>query len=216
VIVRRFGAWGAVIGLALLACAALVERMTRPASGGAARAPARVARTAAPAAPPAPVPVARAPLAPVAAPPPEAASFAAPTAPSAAPAATPAPPARESPGAAGVDFSFQLDPRLTGGLHMGRRWVSPRTYSRTGDRGGVVVEAKAKLAGRGAGGARVAWAASEPDMVDVSPREGDEVRLTVIRPGESTVTARAGGASGTLIIRAVEVRGGALRVDIAR
>jgi hypothetical protein len=52
-------------------------------------------------------------------------------------------------------------------------------------------------------------------MVEVSPERGAEVRLTVWRPGESRVTVRAGGASGTLTVRAAEVQG-SLRVDVVR
>jgi hypothetical protein len=100
---------------------------------------------------------------------------------------------------------------------MGNRWVSPRTYTRTGDSKSVTVEARARVVGDH--GKRpptsVAWAADEPDMVEVSPERGAEVRLTVWRPGESRVSVRAGGASGTLTVRAAEVQG-SLRVDVVR
>jgi hypothetical protein len=102
-------------------------------------------------------------------------------------------------------------------VHLGDRWVSPRTYTRTGDSRRVTVEARARVVGGAPQRSRadVAWAASEPDMVEVSPERGDEVELTVWRPGESRVTVSAGGASGTLTVRATEA-GGSLRVDILR
>jgi hypothetical protein len=120
-------------------------------------------------------------------------------------------------GAARVDVSFKLDPRLTSGLHMGARWVSPRTYTRTGDLRNVTVEARARVVGGAPGKsrARTAWRVSQPDMVEISPDEGEQVRITVWRPGESRVTVNAGSASETLTVKAAEVHG-ALRVDIAR
>jgi hypothetical protein len=100
---------------------------------------------------------------------------------------------------------------------MGARWVSPPTYTRTGDPKNVTVEARARLVGGGSGTPRprTAWRPSEPDMVEISPEEGDQVRITVWRPGESRVRVDAGSATRTLTIRAAEVRGG-LRVDIER
>jgi hypothetical protein len=120
-------------------------------------------------------------------------------------------------GAARVDVSFRLDPRLTSGLHMGTRWVSPPTYTRTGDGKTVTVEARARVVGGTAprSGAKPTWHASQPDMVEISAERGDRVTLTVWRPGESTVTVAGGAATRALTVRAAEVDG-ALHVDIVR
>jgi hypothetical protein len=208
VTVRRFLVLAGAIGLAFLGSIALIDRATRPAAGGSSappeRAPAPLPPPRAHAAARPPVAAAPSPQEPVVSRPAERGGV------------SPPPPA-PVPGAARVDVSFKLDRRLTSGLHMGDRWVSPRTYTSTGERGRVGVEARARVVGGGAGRpiARTAWTASEPDMVEVSPGEGDEVRITVWRPGESRLTVTAGAASGTLTVRAAEVRG-ALRVDIVR
>jgi hypothetical protein len=214
VIVRRLLVLAAAIGLAFVASLALIERATRPAVPGAPPATQGPAAPlgSSPAAPPAPPHVRRELAGTIPAPPEPLADRVA--RPRHARGAAPVPAPR---GVPRVEFSFRLDPRLTGGLHMGNRWVSPRTYTRTGDSKTVSVEARARVVGGPPQRSRanVAWAASEPDMVEVTPRQGDEVELTVWRPGESRVTASAGGASGRLTIRAAEV-GGALRVDIVR
>jgi hypothetical protein len=207
---RRFLVLASAIGIAFVACLLLVERMTRlPADGRSAAAP----RSAAPLRPP---PATSAP--PAQARPEPLGTTAAPPAPASARAGAPerAPaPVSAVGGGPRLEFSFRLDPRLTSGVHLGNRWVSPRTYTRTGDSKSVTVEARARVVGAPPQRRHVAWAASEPDMVEVSPELGDEVKLTVWRPGESRVLVSAGGASGTLIVRAAEVQG-ALRVDVLR
>jgi hypothetical protein len=212
---RRFLALLAAIAFLFLASIAIIDRVTRPAAGGPAprnaEPPAPVARPAEAPAPPAPQ---GAPRTPATAPRPEPVVARAVQSERRAEGATvPAP----VPGAARVDVSFKLDPRLTKGLHTGDRWVSPRTYRRTGDLKSVTVDARARVVGGGTkqAHATTAWSASEPDMVEISPEEGEQVRITVWRPGESRVTVNAGSASGTLTVRAAEVQG-ALRVDIVR
>jgi len=126
---------------------------------------------------------------------------------------------RASPGAASrIDFSFKLDPRLTSSLHMGERWVSPPTYSRVGEGArNVGVEARAHVFD-GSGKALKAsptWRPSEPDMVQVSPDEGNQVEITVWRAGESKLTVNSGGASRTLTVKAAQ-HGGGYRVEIVQ
>jgi hypothetical protein len=212
IVLRRFLALVAAIGLAFVVSLVLIDRVTRPAAGGP---PAATQGPAAPRAPPSASTPAQARREPVATPSPSPEPVVARAAPperQRGPA--PAPAAGAGPR---VEFSFKLDPRLTSGVHMGTRWVSPRTYTRTGDARTVTVEARARVVGGAPQPSRnaVGWAASEPDMVEISPEQGEEVRLTVWRSGESSVTAHAGGASGTLTIRAAEV-GGLLRVDVVR
>jgi hypothetical protein len=98
-----------------------------------------------------------------------------------------------------VQVSFKVDARLTQGLHMGERWVSLPALQGAWDGKLFTVEAKVK---RGAGGsAAVAWSASAPDMVDVSPDRGERVTITVLRAGESEVTVRQGTASRTFVVK---------------
>jgi hypothetical protein len=112
-------------------------------------------------------------------------------------------------------FHFKLDPRLTAGLHMGTRWVSPATF--VGVQEGAVFTIAVRARGAAGGGARAArtWLPSEPDMVAVTPHEGDEVELTVLRPGRSTLSVTSAGAASDLVVDAVEEAGG-LRVSISQ
>lgn len=122
-----------------------------------------------------------------------------------------------APGVARIELAFKLDPRVTRSLHMGDRWVSPPSYTSTGPLDRVSVDARARVVGGSAGTARSmpVWSASEPDMVEVSPEEAEQVRITVWRTGQSSLTVETGGITRTLRIRAAEVSG-ALRVDISQ
>ena len=112
-----------------------------------------------------------------------------------------------SPDAASVtdmEFSFKLDPRVTQGVYMGERWVSPSKYSgvQTGET--FTVEAKAEgVDGRGkVTDISPTWTPSDPDMVGVSPAEGHKVEITVRRAGESTLNVSSQGFSKKLLIKA--------------
>jgi hypothetical protein len=112
-------------------------------------------------------------------------------------------------------FEFKMDPRITRSLHMGDRWVSPPTYTIMGAPSNVTVEARARKLGANPPRGKPTWTPTEPDMVDVSPDEGDEVKITVLREGESQLTVSSSGSSKTLLVKATPVRG-ALRVDITQ
>ncbi|HET8538724.1 MAG TPA: hypothetical protein VFL83_02510 [Anaeromyxobacter sp.] len=112
-----------------------------------------------------------------------------------------------------VRISFKLDDRLTRGLHMGERWVSPPTFESAWDGTSFSVEARARASDTRAG-ARATWMASAPDMVNVSPVRDDRVTITVLRAGESALNVTYGGSSRTLIVRAAGPPGA--RVSIAQ
>jgi FKBP-type peptidyl-prolyl cis-trans isomerase FklB len=116
---------------------------------------------------------------------------------------------------ANIEISYKVDPRLTKGLYMGDRWVSVPTYS--GTAGQDVVEVRVHgLDAKGAAAAiRAQWVPSDPEMVTVSPREGNEVKVTVKRAGESRLTVTSQGLSKELAIKASQ-KGGAIQVEIAR
>ncbi len=86
-----------------------------------------------------------------------------------------------------------MDPRLTKGLYMGDRWISAPTY--TGTAGQDTVDARVR--GVDADGATVAirpqWVPADPEMVTVSPSQGNEVKITVKRAGESRLRVTSGG-----------------------
>ena len=118
-------------------------------------------------------------------------------------------------GQAGLAVSFKVDPRLTKGLYMGDRWVSPATY--VGTNGQDTVEARVK--GVDAGGAAVAvsptWIPADPAMVTVTPGQGNEVRITVRRAGESKLKVSSPGFSRELAVKAT-YQDNTIRVQITQ
>jgi FKBP-type peptidyl-prolyl cis-trans isomerase len=117
-----------------------------------------------------------------------------------------------------IDISFKLDPRLTRGLYMGDRWVSPPTYSL--NQPGKSATVDVRVGGVDATGRRVeidpTWIAADPEMVTVTPTEGSEVEITIHRAGESQLRVSAGGVSRHLTVKAVQTDSGALQVEIAQ
>jgi FKBP-type peptidyl-prolyl cis-trans isomerase len=114
-----------------------------------------------------------------------------------------------------LQVSFKMDPRLTQGLYMGERWLSPATYTGTSGQDSV----QAKVQGTDAKGKPVSikpkWVPSDPEMVSVAPSEGTQVTITVRRPGESRVQVTSHGLSKELTIKAAQ-RNDVLQVEIAQ
>lgn len=122
-----------------------------------------------------------------------------------------APPLKPQPS---IRVSFKLDERLTRGTYMGARWVSPATYSATQG----TVEARAE--GLDAAGRELAvnpeWKAADPKMVKISPNQGRQVTITVLRPGKTSVDVAAPrGFKQKLLIKTV-AQGGSLRSEISQ
>jgi hypothetical protein len=111
--------------------------------------------------------------------------------------------------------SFKLDPRLTQGLYMGDRWVSPPTY--VGATAQDTVEARVQgLDAQGkARSVKPEWIPADPGMVAVTPALGDQVKITVRRAGESKLNVVSAGVSKELSIKAV-YQDNAIRVEIAQ
>jgi FKBP-type peptidyl-prolyl cis-trans isomerase FklB len=120
-----------------------------------------------------------------------------------------------APALADIKVSFKLDPRLTQGLYMGERWVSPATY--TGTTGQDTVEAR--ILGMNAQGKPVSvsprWIPSDPEMVTVSPGQGGQVTITVKRAGESRLQVTSAGVSKELLVKATQ-RDKIMQVEIAQ
>ena len=117
----------------------------------------------------------------------------------------------------GVKVSFKLDPRITRGMYMGDRWVSPQTH--IGVQAGKEITVEARVEGLDAGGkpacASPAWIPEDPDMVRVSPDRGRQVRITVRRAGTSALTVACGKASRELTVKAT-AREDAIQVEISQ
>lgn len=139
--------------------------------------------------------------------------------PAAEPAADPAaePPDRGGDGTIAV--SFQLDPRLTTGLYMGERWVSPPTYTRVAAPGEDVVSIPARARVLDATGrpvdSRPSWTAADAAIVTVRPGPDDTVVLDVLGEGETRVDVVAPEAAKALTVVAA-VRDGVFQVDITQ
>jgi FKBP-type peptidyl-prolyl cis-trans isomerase len=111
----------------------------------------------------------------------------------------------KDPGEPAIKVAFKLDPRLTQGLYMGERWVSPPKYNRAGTAERVAVEARA--AGVDAMGRpkniTPTWTSADREIVTVTPNAGSAVTITVHRAGETSLRVSADGISKELAIKAV-------------
>jgi FKBP-type peptidyl-prolyl cis-trans isomerase FklB len=116
---------------------------------------------------------------------------------------------------AAIRLSFKLDPRLSGGTYGGDRWVSPPTF--VGASAQDTIEIKA--VGQNAEGKPVpikpTWTPSDTDMVAVSPAEGDSVKITVKRAGQSSLQVSSAGITRAFAIKA-EYKNSAIQVAIAQ
>ena len=91
-------------------------------------------------------------------------------------------------------------------------WVSPPVYATTQD----TVEAKADgLSGTGKlTGIVPRWTSADPEMIVVSPTDGNAVIISVRHPGESKVTVASRGISKQLTVKAKHTDGNAIQVEI--
>lgn len=119
------------------------------------------------------------------------------------------------PAPAAITIAFKLDPRLTRGLHMGTRWVSPARYVVSQSGPLVTLQARTQSADAGEDVAGAAWLASQPDMVALSPDHGREVEITVLREGQSELVVTRGDAVTKLAIKAAR-EAGIWRVELSR
>ncbi len=128
---------------------------------------------------------------------------------------SPALPATETPSEIAV--SFKLDPRLTRGMYMGDRWVSPPTYTRVQSGDALVVEARAETQNTSGqkGAASPTWASGNTAVLKVSPSTGRDVLLTVVGEGRTDLTLNEGDVSKALSVEVVRQEG-VLRVDISQ
>jgi hypothetical protein len=112
--------------------------------------------------------------------------------------------------------SLKPDPRLATGSYGGPRWVSPPTYIRLGDEKSCTVESRVQ--GVDQAGRPVAikprWTSGNSEIVTVTPDEGDEVRIVVHRPGQTTVRVASAELSKELTI-AAEYQNGLLQASIS-
>jgi hypothetical protein len=116
-----------------------------------------------------------------------------------------------------IKVAFKLDPRLTQGMYMGDRWVSPPIFTQVGEGKEVTVAATAQ--GLDATGKLLKispeWIPEESGMVTVTPGQGDAVRITVKRAGQSKLKVVSSGVSTELLIKATN-QGDTIQVEISQ
>jgi hypothetical protein len=124
---------------------------------------------------------------------------------------------RPFPPPAAIRVEFKLDSRLTTGLYMGARWVSPPTFSASAAGVGATIDARASGVDARGRPAKIAarWSPEDPEMVTVEPAEGNDVRVSVRREGETVLRVTSGGVTRPLVVKAVR-RDEVLRVEIAQ
>jgi len=127
--------------------------------------------------------------------------------------------APRAPGAlTGIEVSFKMDPRITRGMYMGDRWISPPTFTSTFQEGKeTTVEARVHGVDAKKNKMKIKpkWTPSDPEMVTVTPGEGSDVKIAVKRAGKSTLNVAAPGVSKEFSIKATE-EGDAIRVEITQ
>jgi FKBP-type peptidyl-prolyl cis-trans isomerase FklB len=116
-----------------------------------------------------------------------------------------------------MHLSFKLDSRLTKGLYMGDRWVSPAVYTGVGDGNSLIVDVRANGFDSKKTQIEISptWIPSDPGMLTVSPSQGSEVKIIVKRAGETSLQVTAPGVSRVLIIKAA-YQNGILQAEIAQ
>lgn len=95
--------------------------------------------------------------------------------------------------------------------------MSPPTYSILGEADTVVVNVRAVGLDSMGNRTRIRprWSSTDTDVAEVTPAEGDEVRIIVQRSGESRVHVVAKGISRELAVKATP-RGKVLQVDVSQ
>jgi len=125
--------------------------------------------------------------------------------------------AQEAPALTGIKISFLLDRRLTRGMYMGDHWISPLTYVRVGEEKTVIVPVRAFALDANQRETKIEpqWKSSDPSMLEVSPVQGHQVELTILKAGQSDLTVTHGKISKKLVVKAVPLKG-TLRVEISQ
>ena len=116
-----------------------------------------------------------------------------------------------------IQVLFKLDPRITKGMYMGDRWVSPATFTLMGDEQKCIISAQAT--GLDAQKKEVAisptWKPGKASMVQLSSVQGNKVEITVLQEGQTDLTVAYGKVSKKLTVKSVR-QNGVLRVDISQ
>jgi hypothetical protein len=99
---------------------------------------------------------------------------------------------------------------------MGDRWVR-LPYTQVGENQQVTVEARAEGVDDKGKPVSVSpqWIPADPEIATVTPNPGKEVKITALRPGESTLQVISQGVSRELAVKAAYT-GEVLQVEISQ
>jgi FKBP-type peptidyl-prolyl cis-trans isomerase FklB len=103
---------------------------------------------------------------------------------------------------ADIQLSYKRDPRQVDPYRGIGPWVSGPGYA------GATAQDTVETVARAVNGtgqpvtASLEWVPSDPEMVTVSPSQGDHVKITVHKPGESRLKITAQGISKELVVKA--------------
>jgi uncharacterized Zn finger protein len=113
-----------------------------------------------------------------------------------------------------IKISFKQDLNLDSLTQAEESWVSPPSYVVFQDS----VEAKAQqlLSTGSVADINPTWTPADPEMIAVSPRDGNSVTISVKRPGETKLTVASKGIAKALTIRAKHVAGTAMQLEISQ
>ncbi len=102
----------------------------------------------------------------------------------------------------GIQLSFKRDPRLVDPYRGIGPWVSGPDYS--GVYAQDTVEARAEGLDASGKPAKISpeWTSSDAEMVTVTPSQGDDVKIKVLKAGESRLKITYQGLSRELIVKA--------------
>jgi hypothetical protein len=117
-----------------------------------------------------------------------------------------------------IQVFYRLDPWLVSGNYVGGLWASPPVLGPV-TQGGLTFSLEAKAQGLDLSGQTVAvtpqWISSDPNTVMVSPGQGAQVTMVVLRAGQSTLTVSDQGISKQLAVKAA-LSGPSLVVEISQ
>jgi Domain amino terminal to FKBP-type peptidyl-prolyl isomerase len=109
-----------------------------------------------------------------------------------------------------IKISFKQLPQPD--ASAGESWISPASYTVAQDT--VLAKAQGLFNAGSVTDINPTWTPADPEMVAVSPTEGNAVAISVKRPGESKVIVAAKGTAKELTIRAKQVAGAAIQMEI--
>jgi FKBP-type peptidyl-prolyl cis-trans isomerase FklB len=101
-----------------------------------------------------------------------------------------------------IQLSFKRDPRVVDPFRGIGEWVNGSTYAGATAQDTVEVRVNGLDAAGRALKIGPQWSASDAEMVTISPSQGDDVKITVHKEGESNLKVSYHGFSKELVVRA--------------